>query len=718
MQKTGIQMEEMKRIIECKREIQKKLLCLIEEDGNDEENYRDFFNFFKDQKYYSKHKDIYFLISKIANNHQRTHDFNQKIEQILFEIKDEIKQICSNLEIFQIFQKNKILLPFLIKNNIITIDKAIYNKISKMNKEYNYLEFLYPEIKNFFPKRMNKQIEERIFLETNIKIDEDENYEIFDEIRKKGENHNYLCELIRNDSVAEFIAYINQSNIPLNSKIKPSIFETNLFLMKKKSTELIEYATFCGSIQIFQYLRINDVKLTPSLWLYSIHGQNAEIIHLLEENSGLLKNFYSKCLDESLKCHHFNITDYIINNAGIEVDISKCTKYMNFSYFPDDIYKEEAFYYLCKYDNYDIIKPIFSTFLSEIEIKAQNPLEISIEQNNRDIIGLFLENLNLARESSGQSLFSGCALNEISIPSSVTSIGDKVFSLCTKLKSISIPLSVTTIGNYAFEYCNSIDQLTIPSSVIAIGDHAFECCFSLDQLTIPSSVTKIGDNAFHQCTKLTEITLPSSVIHIGARIFYECSCLTKVTISSSVKIIPESSFSGCSALQQVTIPSSVNVIGDDAFFECSSLSQVTFVLPSSLKSIGSYAFSRCVSLLQINIPSSVSLINRSAFCGCSTLKQLTISSLAITIDEFAFSMCSSLSHIQFVESTSRNDSFIGKSVFYGCDSLSRIKIPAFVTSIGEDVFKYCVSLIEITIPSHLKDFKNYGIVDQCKIITY
>ena len=56
-----------------------------------------------------------------------------------------------------------------------------------------------------------------------------------------------------------------------------------LLYFKKKPT-LIEYAAFNGSIQIFQYLKMNKVELNEELWSYAIHSGNAQIIHLLEEN--------------------------------------------------------------------------------------------------------------------------------------------------------------------------------------------------------------------------------------------------------------------------------------------------------------------------------------------------------------------------------------------------------------------------------------------------
>ena len=63
------------------------------------------------------------------------------------------------------------------------------------------------------------------------------------------------------------------------NKISSSFYETNSFLLKKKTISLIEYSAFFGSIQIFQFLVFNNVDLNDDLWFYAIHGKNAEIIY-------------------------------------------------------------------------------------------------------------------------------------------------------------------------------------------------------------------------------------------------------------------------------------------------------------------------------------------------------------------------------------------------------------------------------------------------------
>jgi len=72
--------------------------------------------------------------------------------------------------------------------------------------------------------------------------------------------------------------------------------------------------------------------------------------------------------------------------------------------------------------------------------------------------------------------------------------------------SITIPSSVTSIGDYAFEYCGNLTSISIPSSVTSIGDFAFSRCNNLESITLPYRVESIGSCAFDGCTRLTSIT--------------------------------------------------------------------------------------------------------------------------------------------------------------------------------------------------------------------
>ena len=130
------------------------------------------------------------------------------------------------------------------------------------------------------------------------------------------------------------------------------------------------------------------------------------------------------------------------------------------------------------------------------------------------------------------------------------------------------------IPNYAFSDCTSLTSVTIPDSVTTIGESAFDGCSSLTSVTIPDSVTEIRECAFQNCSSLTSVTIPDSVITIGKKAFAGCSSLTSVTILDSVTTIEHYVFYSCSSLISVTIPDSVTTIGDYVFYSCSSLISV------------------------------------------------------------------------------------------------------------------------------------------------
>lgn len=239
-------------------------------------------------------------------------------------------------------------------------------------------------------------------------------FDKYEEKRQEGENDSYICSQIRRDSVEEFISYLNRNQISHSSLINPSIFETNLFLNEQKEITLIEYSAFFGSIQIFRYLLMNNVKLTPSLWFYSIHSNNAELIHILEYNNvpppleitnknqrenqnDTLSVFrirkkitkkdmsketfnYAQCFIESLKCHHNNIAEYIENNLMVlnkqvsekqkdEIIISNCIKYHNYAYFQVDTINDYGFFYLYLYHYDKLVEYLLKKKEQEIEMK-------------------------------------------------------------------------------------------------------------------------------------------------------------------------------------------------------------------------------------------------------------------------------------------------------------------------------------------------------------
>ena len=309
-------------IIKKMKKIEEKIVAFLENPDEIDENLIICKQYLQDQLFsLNKYglKSFLYLINAISNNFHRSESFFTKIELILKCLQEKIQNYFANYEIFNIFQKNKRLLLFLFKSGIITPNEEIYF-IIKNNKKYiiaKYLDYFYPELEPYIEENMKEIIQ---IPELKEKASRDE----FDKKRESGENENYLCQLIRKDSVVDFITYIEETNISPLSTIQQSIYETNLFLIDKNPT-LIEYSVFYGSIQIFKYLQQKNAELNHSIWLYAIHGKNAEIIQLLEENKKeTLQVAYPYLLIESIKCHHNEVTDYFRNNIN---DILKDRKY-------------------------------------------------------------------------------------------------------------------------------------------------------------------------------------------------------------------------------------------------------------------------------------------------------------------------------------------------------------------------------------------------------
>ena len=301
---------EIEKFIAQNKKLQENILLFLDNDDNNDDYFSNLINFFGDQNICSDKQElslIFHLITSISNNHHRQTCFFTKIEQILLHFRNDIFQYFTNYEIFNIFKSNKRILLFLIEEKIIEIDKSISYSIAFKFWYLNYYFYFFPEIKNFIEDQKREEIENEM---NKLNLTD---IEIFNKKRKDGENDNYICHLIRNDLLEEFIVFVNQSDPSiLKMKIQPSLFETNSFLLSNEPN-LIEYSAFFGSIQIFKYLMLNGFEINERLWLYSIHGRNTEIIHLLEEEVLKIEN-YNILFDEAIKCHHNEIADYIENN--------------------------------------------------------------------------------------------------------------------------------------------------------------------------------------------------------------------------------------------------------------------------------------------------------------------------------------------------------------------------------------------------------------------
>ena len=168
----------------------------------------------------------------------------------------------------------------------------------------------------------------------------------------------------------------------------------------------------------------------------------------------------------------------------------------------------------------------------------------------------------LSAAQSNEPYQFGRNIHSVTIPQSVTSIGDYAFSRCEKMDSLTINDATTSIGSWAFDECYKLTTLSLGKNITTIGDYAFLDCHKLDNVTIPQNVTSIGKSAFYRCYALTTLSLGENIEKIGSYAFAECGHLTNVTIPEKVKTIEPYTFGWCTSLKYITLPAGLTSFKD------------------------------------------------------------------------------------------------------------------------------------------------------------
>ncbi len=280
-----------------------------------------------------------------------------------------------------------------------------------------------------------------------------------------------------------------------------------------------------------------------------------------------------------------------------------------------------------------------------------------------------LENANGITSLAERAFFSSgnSKLREISLPATITSIGDDAFYNNKELQLISLPASLKYIGLRAFYNC-AMSTIFIPASVTTIDDYAFNKCSTLVAIKvapenttfsdidgvvfrngkelfnypqgktntiyeIPENTESVSSSAFYNCVNLSKIVFPSTLESIGERSFYSCINLLEIEVDernvyltsrdgvlfdySEDKLIyyPEGK-----TAENYKIPNSVTAFASLAFFHSGNLKAVEIM--STVEELGIAVFSNCFSLSSVSLSPTIKKMSRNAFYACRNLETI------------------------------------------------------------------------------------------------
>ena len=217
----------------------------------------------------------------------------------------------------------------------------------------------------------------------------------------------------------------------------------------------------------------------------------------------------------------------------------------------------------------------------------------------------------------------GLKISRIILPPSITSIGVKAFSGCSKLTGdIKLPSGVISIGAEAYKNCSGLTGSLNLAKLTTLGAEAFSGCRGLNgSLTLPTGMTSIAKLAFFDCRKLTgPLEIPSGITSIGESAFTECHSFTGSLNLTGIITIGRGAFWSCKGLDgTLTLPPAMTSIEADVFGQCYNLTG-PLNLPVGLTNIGNYAFYHCNSFTgTLILPTVLKTIGEHAFQNCESL---------------------------------------------------------------------------------------------------
>lgn len=262
-----------------------------------------------------------------------------------------------------------------------------------------------------------------------------------------------------------------------------------------------------------------------------------------------------------------------------------------------------------------------------------------------------------------------------------------------KYTQITLPTTLKSIGEGAMAGCEKVGEIVLPSGLTEIGNYALNGMTALKSITLPGSVTKIGAYAFARSgVEAADLSALGSATNIEVKAFANCANLTSVKLPITATTIAPGMLEGCTALTEIALPASIESIGEEAFMQ-SGLKNIDLGACAKLRTIGRWAFAN-VPVESVGDVKGIESIGEGAFFYNDQLQDLTLPSKVNEISDFVLAGCSEITEGPIVGEGVKK---IGRFAFADMKKMNNPELPSTVNEIGERAFENTAGMTELKV---------------------
>ena len=336
-------------------------------------------------------------------------------------------------------------------------------------------------------------------------------------------------------------------------------------------------------------------------------------------------------------------------------------------------------------------------------------------------------------EKIGTGTFLACdKLQSANVLGENTEFGNGVFKNCPELRTVTIS-GVRELTAECFYNCPLLEEVTLPSALTSVGKTAFYNCQSLSVINLYATTPpSVNESAFSGASKFTlivpvesmqdyirsdwsryasEIIPMGPIFEFGGVKYSILDSNTEATVCGYTEELPS----------ELTIPAKVKNGNDEytvskiislAFMDCSRLTEVT--IPNSVTSIGVSAFSGCSNLSLVTMSNPITSIAKDAFSGIP-LRKLTLESTKVPNFRDCFSAYSNSATLNVPEEAFVDYLWSSWNVFRNISDGNQVSPVATDNSLDYHIFKSTASgevrNEAILIPGSYENLSSVDILD-------